>query len=119
MLIATTSLLLLINATRSPKIPLKNDLFLTKLAETRCSQMKDFSHTDYYNIYSKQIEKKYKYGGENLAVAFNDSTSTVNAWKASSSHKEIMTAKRYQKIGLAVCEKAPKVYLTVSLYGGN
>lgn len=118
-MIATTTLLLLINSCRSPKTPLKSDVYLTKLAETRCKQMKDFSHTDYYNIFSKEIEKKYKFSGENLAVGFADATSTVQGWLKSPTHKEVLTAKRYQKIGVAVCEKAPKVYLTVTLYGGK
>ncbi len=119
MLIATTTLLVLINTARKPNLPLRSDVYLTKLAEQRCTTMKDFSHTDYYNIYSKEIEKKYKYTGENLAVGFKDATSTVKAWLKSPGHKEILTAKRYQRIGVAVCEKAPKVYLTVTLYAGN
>lgn len=112
--IATTSLIMLINASRKPNLPLRSDVYLTKLAETRCTQMKTFSHDDYYNIYSKIIEKKYKETGEILAKDFLTATSTVQAWKASPSHKEIMTAKRYQKIGCANCKG-----ISVCLFGGK
>ena len=117
MIIATTTLLLLINQMRPVK--LKSDPFLEQLAMVRCTEMPDFSHDLYYKDFSKRIAKKYKYGGENLAIAFNDATSTVNAWNNSKSHKEIMTAKRYQKIGIATCEKSKDVILTVTLFGGG
>lgn len=117
MIIATTTVLLLINQLRPVK--LKIDPFLNNLALSRCVEMPDFSHDLYYSDYSKRIEKKYKFTGENLAVGFNTASSTVNAWKNSKTHKDIMLSKKYKHIGIAVCEKAPKVYLTVSLYGGN
>lgn len=119
MIVATTTLLLLINVARKPILPLKEDKVLSSIAMDRCVNMRDFSHTDYYNVYSKIIEKTYKNTGENLAIGFPDATTTVQAWLRSPTHKEILKAKRYQKIGLAVCQKAPNVYLTVTLYGGN
>ncbi len=45
---------------------------------------------------------KYKYAGENLARDFNDSTSTVNAWMASPSHRENMLSPNYKEIGVAL-----------------
>lgn len=45
---------------------------------------------------------QYKYAGENLARDFNDSSSTVDAWMASPSHRENMLSPNYKEIGVAV-----------------
>ncbi len=46
----------------------------------------------------------FSFAGENLARNFSDSTSVVNAWMASPSHKENLLDERYQEIGVAVLE---------------
>jgi len=117
MLIATSTVLLLINQLRPVK--LKIDPFLSNLAMSRCVEMPDFSHNLFFKDYAHRIEKRYKFTGENLAVGFNTAGSTVKAWTESPKHKEIMTARRYQKIGIASCEKAKDVILTVTLFGGG
>jgi len=105
-----------INSVRSK--PLKEDKFLTNLAAERCRTMKEWSHLDYYNNYSKKIERKYKYTGEVLAVDFYTSTTTVEAWLNSPSHKEILLAKRYTRIGSSVCKNTLGL-LTVVEFAGN
>lgn len=105
-----------INSVRSK--PLREDKFLTDLAADRCRTMKEWSHLDYYNNYSKKIERKYKYTGEVLAVDFYTSTTTVEAWLNSPSHKEILLAKRYTRIGSSVCKNTLGL-LTVVEFAGN
>lgn len=47
---------------------------------------------------------KYRYAGENLARDFTNPNSTVDAWMASSSHKENLLSTKYADIGVAVVE---------------
>lgn len=47
---------------------------------------------------------KYRYAGENLARDFSDPNSAVEAWMASSSHRENMLSGKYKEIGIAVVE---------------
>ena len=50
----------------------------------------------------KQADYKYLYAGENLARDFSDSSSVVNAWINSSTHRENIMSNRYREIGIAV-----------------
>jgi len=45
---------------------------------------------------------KYRYAGENLARDFSDSSSTVNAWMNSPSHRENILNSNYKEIGVGV-----------------
>lgn len=47
---------------------------------------------------------RYKYAGENLARDFADPVSAVNAWMASSSHRENLLSAKYKEIGVAVVD---------------
>jgi hypothetical protein len=47
---------------------------------------------------------KYRYAGENLARDFSSPSSAVDAWMASSSHKENMLSAKYKEIGIGVVE---------------
>jgi hypothetical protein len=47
---------------------------------------------------------RYRYAGENLARDFKDAPSTVEAWMASSSHRENLLSPKYKDIGIAVVE---------------
>jgi len=47
---------------------------------------------------------QYKYAGENLARDFMDPESAVEAWMASSSHRENILSTRYKETGVAVVE---------------
>lgn len=46
----------------------------------------------------------YRYAGENLARDFSNPTSAVEAWMASTSHRENLLSDRYKEIGVAVVE---------------
>jgi hypothetical protein len=50
------------------------------------------------------VSYKYKYAGENLARDFSDPQSSVEAWMASTSHRENMLSAKYKEIGVAVVE---------------
>lgn len=47
---------------------------------------------------------KYRYAGENLARDFSNSSSAVDAWMASPSHRENMLSSKYREIGIGVIE---------------
>lgn len=47
---------------------------------------------------------KYRYAGENLARDFSNAGSAVEAWMASSSHKDNMLSPKYKEIGIGVIE---------------
>lgn len=47
---------------------------------------------------------KYKVAGENLARDFSNPHSAVDAWMASSSHRENILSSKYEEIGVAVVE---------------
>lgn len=47
---------------------------------------------------------KYRYAGENLARDFSNASSAVDAWMASSSHRENMLSSKYKEIGIGVVE---------------
>ncbi|HEX6977597.1 MAG TPA: CAP domain-containing protein [Patescibacteria group bacterium] len=46
----------------------------------------------------------YRYAGENLARDFSDPASAVDAWMASSSHRENMLSSKYREIGIGVVD---------------
>ncbi len=52
----------------------------------------------------KSVGYKYRYAGENLARDFSNSSSAVEAWMASPSHRENMLSDRYKEIGVAVVD---------------
>lgn len=47
---------------------------------------------------------RYRYAGENLARDFSNPSSAVDAWMASSSHKDNILSAKYKEIGIAVVE---------------
>jgi hypothetical protein len=47
---------------------------------------------------------KYRYAGENLARDFSNSSSAVEAWMNSPSHRENLLSPKYKEIGVAVVE---------------
>ena len=47
---------------------------------------------------------QYRYAGENLARDFSNPSSAIDAWMASSTHKDNMLSSKYQEIGIAVLE---------------
>lgn len=63
---------------------------------------------------------KFSYAGENLARNFYTSTEVVNAWMASSSHKENIVNPKYKEIGIAVAQgvlKGQETILVVQEFG--
>ena len=50
----------------------------------------------------KNAGYSYVYAGENLARGYTTSSDVINAWMASSSHRENMLSNRYQNVGFAV-----------------
>src|SRR5690606_29240443 len=50
------------------------------------------------------VNYKYSVAGENLAKNFADSSSTVDAWLASDTHRANVLEKRYTEVGFAVVQ---------------
>lgn len=55
-------------------------------------------------VWVKGAGYDYLYAGENLAKDFIDSTSVVNAWMASPSHRDNILSPRFKDIGIAVLD---------------
>lgn len=53
-------------------------------------------------VFFQNVGYRYIYAGENLAKDFNDSKGVVDAWMASSSHRENMLSAKYDEVGFAV-----------------
>lgn len=118
MLIATTTLLVLLNAARPPNFKLQSDKFLVNLAEQRCTEIKKFNHDGFFNKTQYQMIKNYYYLGENLAIDFQDATSTFIALENSPGHKENNHATRYTNVGISNCDN--KIgNTTIILFGGK
>lgn len=116
-MIATTTLLLLINSIRQPALPLKSDIRLDRLAQERCMTMANFSHEG--NFSGRMIyDLRYFYVGENLANGFPDATSTVKAWQASPTHNSLIQSKEYSRVGIGHCNNLSIGYTSVMLLGG-
>lgn len=122
-MIATTTLVILINSVRPTNFKLKYDYQLAKLAEQRCVEMPEYSHKLFLSDYSKRIEKLgYNNTGENLGLGFGTSTKSLfKAFEKSKTHREINHSKNYQKIGIGTCTKpgVTPIPLTVVLFAGN
>lgn len=117
MIATTTMLLMLINGARLK--PLQSDANLVTMATQHCTSMANFSHDDFFKTYSKLINANYKYAGENLAVGFNSPKEIFTALENSKTHHDNNHSTNYQKIGIATCQKAPGVWLTVFLFAGS
>lgn len=63
---------------------------------------------------------RYSFAGENLAKDFNDSQSVMNAWIASSSHRDNILKTEYKDIGLAIINgtlNGQETTLVVQMFG--
>jgi len=82
-----------------------------------------FSHTIDNNSFSKWIKDagyEYSFIGENLAIDFISSESTIKAWLKSPSHKENLLNERFEEIGVAVLEgefENNNTVLVVQIFG--
>ncbi|MBI2611204.1 hypothetical protein HYW54_00470 [Candidatus Gottesmanbacteria bacterium] len=62
----------------------------------------------------------YSHAGENLAKDFNDSSTVVNAWMASPTHRDNILKSEYQEIGFAVVNgnlNGAETTLVVQMFG--
>ncbi len=84
---------------------------LTRAAELKAKDMASkgyFAHntpdgkTPWYFL--EQVNYKYKYAGENLAVNFSESRDVTEAWMNSPGHRANIVKKEYTEIGIATAE---------------
>jgi hypothetical protein len=85
-----------------------------------------FSHTSpdgrKFSQWIRDVEYKYFYVGENLAIDFDDNEKIFDAWLDSPSHKENIIKPQYQEIGIAVVEgkyKNRQTVVVVQLFGSR
>ncbi|MFA5047750.1 MAG: CAP domain-containing protein [Patescibacteria group bacterium] len=83
-----------------------------------------FDHTSpqgkLFSDWIKEVDYKYFYVGENLAIDFTSSTAVFNAWLNSSKHKENLVKPQYEEIGVAVIKgkfKNRPTLVVVQLFG--
>lgn len=85
-----------------------------------------FSHTSptgkKFSQWIKEVNYKYFYVGENLAIDFSNNQAIFQAWLDSPSHKENIIKPQYQEIGIAVLEgkyKNKPTAVVVQLFGSR
>jgi len=85
-----------------------------------------FSHTSpdgkKFSDWIKEVDYKYFYVGENLAIDFEKNDDIFQAWLESPSHKENIIKPQYQEIGIAVIEgkyKNSQTTVVVQLFGSR
>lgn len=107
--------------------PLQLDPQLSQAAEEKAHYMFDhnfWAHTAPDGTtpweFFKRVNYQYLHAGENLAKEFDDSSSVVDAWIASPSHKANLLKPEYRDIGFAVVNgtlNGTETTLVVQLFG--
>ncbi|MBI4098092.1 MAG: hypothetical protein HY426_03555 [Candidatus Levybacteria bacterium] len=73
-------------------------------------------------VFIKQAGYNYVYAGENLAKGFNSATDVVNAWMASSTHRENILSPNFKDVGFAVKSgslNGEQTFLVVQEFGSR
>ncbi|PJE58258.1 MAG: hypothetical protein COU81_01680 [Candidatus Portnoybacteria bacterium CG10_big_fil_rev_8_21_14_0_10_36_7] len=85
-----------------------------------------FAHTSpdnkKFSEWIKDVDYKYFYVGENLAIDFNNNHDIFQAWLNSQTHKENIIKPQYQEIGIAVIEgkyQNRQTTVVVQLFGSR
>lgn len=107
--------------------PLKVNPVLQKAAEMKAKDMAEkgyFTHTSPEGLspwyWLSQVNYKFTYAGENLAVNFTESADVAKAWMESPSHRNNIMNDKFTEIGIATAEGMyegkPAIYV-VQLFG--
>ncbi len=127
--ITPESVLSLTNARRSEigLSPLTLNSQLTQAALTKAADMFAQDYWAHNNPtgrepwdFIKDSGYRYRYAGENLGRDFGDTQSLVDAWMASSTHRDNILNARYQETGIAVVNgtlQGVETTLVVHLFG--
>ncbi|OGH06708.1 MAG: hypothetical protein A2171_00565 [Candidatus Levybacteria bacterium RBG_13_35_9] len=73
-------------------------------------------------VFIKNAGYSYTYAGENLARGYSTSEDVVNAWMASSSHRDNMLSSKYQDVAFAVVSgnlTGEETVLVVEMFGST
>lgn len=104
MFATTTSLIFLLNYVRMR--PLVLDKEISKVAEKRCIEMKEFSHAEYFNKYHFEgVMYNYIYTGENLGIDFATDLDFFRAMQKSKLHNDNILNKNFTRVGIAKCDR--------------
>ncbi len=81
------------------------DFALSQAALTRAQDMIIQNYFDHFapngSSWYQVIPPGYSFAGENLALGFNSAETMLDAWLTSSSHRENILSRRFDRIGLA------------------
>lgn len=129
--VSAQELLLLVNQKRQEQglLPLNlND----QLSNAALSKAKDMFAKNYWShnspdgttpwYFIKSQGYNYTYAGENLARGFTTSKDTIDAWMASSTHKENILSENYQDVGFAIMQGkllGEETVLVVEIFGNS
>ena len=111
--ISTTEVVNLVNSKRAESglAPLEYNSFLETAARAKGEDMLAQDYWAHVAPDGTQPWKffidsgyKYRFAGENLARDFSDSSSAVEAWMASTTHRENILSAKYKEVGIAVVE---------------
>lgn len=103
-----------------------------RLTQAAVNKAGDLLNSQYFNHTSpagkkfsqwiKDVDYKYFYVGENLAIDFDNNQEIFQAWLNSPSHKENIIKPQYQEIGIAVIEgkyNNHQTTIVVQLFGSR
>lgn len=89
--------------------PLSNSPLLNEVAQRKAADMFAFNYWAHVSpsgrdpwSFFKEVGYRYIYAGENLARDFMDSSSVVEAWMNSPTHRDNIVNPNYKEIGVAV-----------------
>lgn len=128
--ISETDLLNLVNKERAEKglSPLKYDPRLSDAARRKAA---DMFEKDYWAHFApdgqtspwgfiREAGYNYMFAGENLAKGFTDSSSAVEAWMGSQTHRDNILSDRFEDIGFAIIPgtlSGEETVLIVEMFG--
>lgn len=129
--ISSQELLLLINQKRQEE-GLPSLILSDQLSQVAYLKTKDMFAKNYWAhnapdgvtpwFFFKRVGYDYIYAGENLARGFTNSTAIINAWMASSTHRENILSSRYQDVGFAIMQGrllGENTTLVVEMFGSK
>jgi hypothetical protein len=73
-----------------------------------------------FSSWIKEVDYKYAYVGENLAIDFTSSEGAIKAWLNSPSHKKNLLNNKFKEIGVAVVEgnfQGKNTIIVVQIFG--
>lgn len=130
--ISESELLSLVNKERVERglSPLQLNLQLSDAARRKAADMYEKNYWAHFAPdgstspwrFIRAAGYSYAYAGENLARGFTDSSSTVNAWMTSQTHRDNLLSSKYKDVGFAIVPgtlTGEETVLIVEMFGST